>query len=338
MTAAAPANPATAGQAAPPVPVLKEPTSLLAIGDVAYLLHAAVPASWLFALARLRGVVGWLLKRRDRDTVRRNMLAVFGATKAPAEIEAAARRFFINQQLQNLLVMLAPRMSLAELEAVAPIEGIAHLESAIGRGKGAILLGSHVNSVSLFVAIILLRRKGYDVRVAMPTPKDPWRQTAVRKFVDRLAGRPGLREQLGAFYAQFNVRPIAQKLAQNTVIAMTGDGWHSAAFVDVEFLGRTVPFTTGAMNLARATGATVIPAFATGEPARGLTLILEQPFTVQKTPQASADLQASVAAYVRRVEHHVVSNPAGWQHWLVADLVNTMATWPQRSLQDRYQL
>lgn len=314
------------------------PRPLASLGDLAYLAYPLVPTRWLFALARLRGRVQYRRSGALREAVRANLAAILGAGADAGEVERRTREFFENQQLQNLLVMLVPRMSTEALERVIPIEGLDRLERAYAQGRGVIFLGSHLNSVMLFVAVVLLRRKGYDIRIAMPTMKDPWLQTRVRMLADRLAGRGSLREQLGAFFAQFNIRPIVERLAQNTAIGMTGDGWHSASFVEIEFMGRQVPFTTGAMGMARSTGAVIVPAFMVGRPPFGVRMLFEEPFTVPKTGQPKHDVQERVQHYARLLETHIRADLAGWQHLTVPHLFETMTTWTQRSLSDRYVL
>ena len=129
-----------------------------------------------------------------------------------------------------------------------------------------------------------------------------------------------------------------EALAQRAVVGMTGDGWHSASFVPGEFLGRTLPFTTGAMSLARSTGALVVPIFMVGEPVSGVRAVIEEPFTVEKTAHPREDVHAAVRRFVGLLDRHLRANPAGWQHLEVPDVLATMATWPQRPLAERYSM
>lgn len=308
---------------------------LATVGDLAYLAYPLLPDRWLYALARLRGRVRCVLRRDERARVRRNIASVFGAELGEAGVDAMTLRYFTNQQLQNLLVMLSTRMTDAALARLLPVEGLERLEAARA-GRGAIFLGSHLNSVSLFVAVVALRRRGLPIRVAMPIQTDPWARTRLQMLADDAARRPSLREQLGAFYAQFNARPIVEKLAANEIVAMTGDGWHSAGFTEVEFLGRRLPFTTGAIGLARLTGAAVVPVFAPGEPPLGLRCVIEEPFTVARTAAAKRDVQEAVQRYARLVERHLRASVAAWQHWDVPDVIATMASWRDRPLAERY--
>jgi KDO2-lipid IV(A) lauroyltransferase len=313
-----------------------QPEQLVSLGDLAYLLYPVVPRSWLFSLARLRGLLRWAWRRRDRRAVSQNIREIFGHEVNGAEVGRYSRRFFQNQMVQNLLATLVPRLSTAELERLLPISGLEHLERAMASGRGVVLMGSHLNSVLMFVLIPLLRRRGFDVRVAMPVRRDAWHQTRLRKLADRLAGRPNLKEELGAFFAQFNIRPIVARMREGAAIAMTGDGWHSAAFVEMDFLGRRLPFPTGAMNLARTTGALVVPVFELGELPERMFAVVEPAIEVPRNGNAKRDLEAAVSVYARRLERHVRAHIAGWQHLLVPDMLHTLTDWPRRPIAQRY--
>ncbi|HLZ29816.1 MAG TPA: lysophospholipid acyltransferase family protein [Chloroflexota bacterium] len=311
---------------------------LLDIGDIAYMLYPSVSLEFLCTLGRLRGRLQYLLGRHDRATVRDNLQQVFGDQASPRQIEGMTRRYFEYQQLNRLPIMLAPVLSDADLAKLVHIEGIQHLDQALAQGKGVILLGSHVHSVFMFLAVVALRKQGYDIRVAMPTAHDAWARTRLRTLVDRRTGRKTLRELLGAFYAQFNIRPILQCFKEGAIVAQTGDGWHSAAFVEAPFLGHAAPFTTGMLRIAQMTGALVVPMFPDGEPPDRVRFILEEPISVPSEGHGRQAIEAAVAHYASRLEHYVLRNPPAWQHWEIPNTLEAMRSLPQRTLNERYQV
>ena len=311
---------------------------VFSFGDVIYLLYPVIPLRWLFALARLRGKLDCFLRTKRYATVRNNLAAVCGENAKAVYIDTMAHCFFEYQQLRALLVMVSPRISFDELSRLCPIEGLEHLDRAVALKKGVVLLGSHLNSASQFLAVALLRKRGYDASVLVTTDGDVWERTALRKFIDRKLGKKSLKELIGAFYCQFNIRPFIQRLKQNTIVLQTGDGWHSTGFVQVEFLHRMLPFTTGMMHVAQLTGAVVVPLFAVGAPPDKMRFVIEEPFFVEKNEDPNLNLQKSVAAYARRLEYHLLQNIACWQHWEISNTLDTMATWPQRPLSERYHI
>lgn len=303
--------------------------------DIAYLLYSVVPLGWIFRLGRVYGTLTYLASGRQRRTVRRNLSGVLGGTKTRSELDLIARRFFEYKRSRGVLLALAPRLTSAQMARLLPIEGLEHMDRALQQQRGVILLGSHLNSVCMFNAIVMLRERGYDIGVAQPEPGDPWAPSALRAALARRLATKPMAELLDAFYVQFNVRPIVRRLAENRIVAQTGDGLHSARFVEVDFLGRQVPFPTGMLSIAQTTGAVVVPIFQVGAPPKRLRIVLEEAWTVERGQDALAE---AVAAYARRLEHHLLQNIPCWEHWLIEDVLATMASWRERPLRERYDV
>ena len=311
-------------------------TQFVGSSDIAYLLYSVLPLDALVRLARAHGRISYHLRRREREVVRGNLEGVVATVATEEDADALTRRFFEYAAGRALTLALAPRLDMKAFERLFPLEGLEHLDAALAEQRGVILLGSHVNSVSLFPATMELRARGYDVRVALPEEGDPWPPSRLRRRLDRSFGTRPLRELLAAFYAQFNIRPIVRLLAENVIVAQTGDGLHSAGFVDVEFLGRRLPFPTGMARIAQITGAVVVPIFEVGAPPDDLRVILEEPRTVPRDEDEPGALERHVAAYAKRLEHHLLQNLACWEHWRIENALDTIAGWRQKSLQERY--
>lgn len=304
--------------------------------DIVYLLYPVVPVRWLLGLARRYGALTYLLSRTRRTTVRRNLERAFGSTHTSSELDVLTRQFFEYKRVRGALLALAPRLSEDEIAERVPLEGLERLDAALANGRGVILLGSHINSVCLFLTTIMLRARGYDVRTALAEEGEPWPSSTLRRWLDRRLQTRPLRELIGGFYVQFNVRPLVRQLAENTIVVQTGDGLHSARFVEVEFLGEQVPFTTGMASVARVTGAVVVPIFELGAPHRGLRAVIEEPWTVDAGDDPKAAVERAVTAYAKRLEHHLRENIPCWEHWLIDDVLETMASWTAKPLEERY--
>lgn len=302
--------------------------------DLAEILRRVLPQSWMYSIARLHGRLIWALKRDRRRAVARN-LAPFAADDK--ELRRMTRRFFELRQLRVFMLLMFLGMDPDEWERHISIDGLEHLDAALREGKGVILLVSHLNSIGGFMAIMVLRRRGYDVCLALPSEEELFEPTRVGRFLRRGSPPRTLTELLGGFFVQLNVRPIVRKLAENAIVGQTGDGWHSVAFAKVPFLGRSLPFTTGMMSVAQSTGATVAPLNVVGE-APALRGRIAAPFTVPKGEHPETELAEAVASYARALEHDLLENVVCWEHWLIEDTLDTIEGWPERSLQERIRV
>jgi lauroyl/myristoyl acyltransferase len=304
--------------------------------DVAHLLKRFVTLNRLMKVARLNGRLRYW-RRHKGQVVRDNFQDLFGDEFSPADITRMTRDCFEYERIRSLLATLAPRMSVEELTSLFPIEGEEYLDEVVSRGKGAILLGSHLNSLIMFVAITLWRKRGYDIGVALPDARETWAPSVLRSVVGRFAGvHDTVTQAIGGFYCQFNIRPIVQRLRKNQIIGQTGDGWHSLRFVEVDFLGRNVPFTTGTWSIAQMTGAAILPLFISGSTPDGIRIILEEPVTVGKGEDGERELTESIATYARRLEHYLRDCVPAWQHWFTPNLLKEMVSLTDKPLAQRY--
>lgn len=308
--------------------------ALLNTGDVAVLLRRVLPLRAVYGLARLHGDFVYLAHPARRRAVAAN-LAPFA--RDATELRRLTRRFFELRQVRVMMLLLFLDLDPEEWQHHIEIDGLEHLDEALAAGRGVIFLGSHLNSIGVFMSVMVLRQRGYDIQVALPSDAELFPPSRIGRLLRRRSGSASLKDLLGGFFVQLNVRPIVTRLAKNVVIGQTGDGWHSAAFAQVPFFGRTLPFTTGMMSVAQATGATVVPFNVVGEPPN-LRCSISGPITVAKGDDPERQLVSAVATYAQRLEADIRANVACWEHWMTPATLDTMASWPQRPLRDRLEV
>ena len=305
-------------------------------GDLVYVACLLLPLRWFLQLGRPLGWLEMLVHPRARRAVRANLEQYFGASTSAREISRLTRQVFEYYQMRSLMVLVAPIMTVrGQLERYFPLRHLEHLDRALAAGKSVVLLGSHVNSVGGLLAMIQLRRAGYPVRCPMPDRNDAWAPTPFRRLVHRLLGAPEVTDAIGAFYAQFNVRPLVNELKAGSILLLMGDGWHSASFVDAEFLGRTLPFTNGPLNFARLAGVPVVPIFSVGAP-HEMHFEFEPAFVVDRGGPLQDDVARKVRFFVGRVEQRLLADLPCWQHWLEEDVFGRLQRWRELPLEERY--
>ena len=292
----------------------------------------------MFRFARLQGRLKYVVRRKERAVVRANLLGVLGGTNSEKEVEWLTQQVFEQKQLRGLLLYVFPKLTRSQLDKLLPIDGLEHLDRALSQRKGVVLLGSHLNSIMTLLTKDYLRTRGYDVRIAFPTQSLPYAPTLFRRMLDKLSPKGNKTNQGGAFFAQFNIRPIVRSLGENAAVVLIGDGWHSAGFVKVKFLDHRVYFTTGAMSIARMTGSPVVPLFVAGSPPDRMKIIFEEPIPIQNSDDATRDLEIMVVKYVQRLEYHLLRNIPCWEHWFNDHVLDAMEALLEKPLGERYQV
>jgi len=309
-------------------------TNIINLRDIANILALVTPASFLMSLAKFQGNRVFRNNSCLRNTVYQNIERCYPGEYTQDALEAVVRQWFIFKHQRELLAFTMSFMNSGRLERVVPIEGLEYLDHALKNGKGVVLMGSHLNSIAHFLGIYRLRKMGYDAHAVMPTQDDPFKPSKVGRVIMHMSGEGALLEQIGAFYAQFNIRPILRCLSDNGVALLLGDGFHSTAFVPVNFMGREVNLTTGPVAVARISGATLLPAFMTGNTPGQLKMVIGKPLHVPETSGKDQDTEV-VQQYADLLQANVEQHTAGWQHWEFKNILDLLENIQDTPLKDR---
>jgi KDO2-lipid IV(A) lauroyltransferase len=284
------------------------------------IFYTLAPMPVLFLWANLKG---WYKSRTSpqRTAAYNNLFAVFGDTKSEREIRTIVRRNFQYSQ-KNELTYLLPRLPGFSNPKRWPIEGLEHLEAALAPGKGAILLSAHYGYARLIKPILTMH--GYKISIVGPkagfrySRRYKQEREQKRSEFTRFAKFMHQRLQVARdsydvidLAANLNIRPLVQVLSRNELLFIQGDGLHAANIVNVEILGRPVPFPQGLMSIANGTGAAVVPVFAVDTPnGLGLRLVIEKPLRLEKdeaSPREGA--VASIEDFARVFESFLKRYP-----------------------------
>lgn len=306
--------------------------------DIVHILYPVLPISFFYFIARIQGHLAYKRNLRLREIVRNNLVALSATKKSETELDDMTREFFIGQSCREMQRVLMTGITPATLAKILPIKGLEHLDKALKGGKGVILLASHLNSASNLLFLQRLRQLGYDAQVAFPTKKDPFKPSRLGQLLSKLTGAKPVLELIGAFYAQFNIRPIMKCLNNNGIVMILGDGTHSASFVRANFMGRTVFFTTGPFNLARMSGAALIFSVIDGMAPDNLNVQIESPVHVPKTDNQEQDMEQMGQEYANRLEKVLSDNITQWQHLEFRDILTKMETVLDQSLTERLKV
>jgi len=191
----------------------------------------------------------------------------------------------------------------AEGEVVAEIFGFEHLEWALARGRGAILLSGHFGNFELLGAHLT---RYHPVDYVVRSMSNP--------HVERLIARERERAGVGRIRAETGARRVYQALRENRWVAMLADQDGGRHGVLVPFLGRPASTPLGPARIAIATGAPIVAGFAARRPDGRHTLVIEPPL-VADDPRAADAAERLTARHVALLERWVRRRPESWL-WL----------------------
>ncbi len=256
--------------------------------------------------------LGFYLFHGFRKRSVKNLSLALGAgldKKEAAEVVRNSLRNFARDVVEiGCAISLAP----SELQREIPIVGKEHLERALAKGKGVVVLSAHLGNFFLVGSRLAL--EGYPTHVLVNPPKN-------KKLRDFLAGI-----RLKAGQRTIHTRPrqkasreLLQVLRRNELAVVIADEYRSGRGICVPFFGRTVLARRGPATLALRTHAALIPVHLIREPGGQLRLILEPEIRPPRSGNFRADTAECTLRMTQWVERVVRSYPDQWNwmtvHW-----------------------
>lgn len=230
--------------------------------------------------------------------------------RADWDVPALARDLSKNLALWMTRDLLLDGWDDAAVEPLFTIHGRDHLDAALERKKGAVLLfshfGAHVHSTHW------LMRHGYTVR---------WfteRSRSISSLLLRDFGTTGptgqakmfISRKSGPSEAAASLLRAARALEAGLIVKVAGDvRWAGSRTTTGTFLGRRYHFTTPWITLAALTGAPVVPVFCVMRPDGTCAITFEPPYLVPSWAREEGKAGPWVQAHLDRLEDWVRRHP-----------------------------
>ncbi len=201
----------------------------------------------------------------------------------------------------NLLdVIRSERWSDDEVRQHMRIDGLEHLEAALAKGEGALLLVPHLGNFELgSMALPLL---GLSVAWVVR----PMRNKLIWQHVTRQRTRTG-----GELISKRRAAPqILRVLRQGRVVGILNDQYpHGTSAVFVPFFGVRCATTSGVATIALRSGAPVLPVYAVRDAPDHHVGTIQPALETPRSGDRKRDIEAATAAYNRAYEEVIRRYP-----------------------------
>jgi phosphatidylinositol dimannoside acyltransferase len=258
-----------------------------------------LPSRVAFALAAAIAPLFRLVAVSQRPQLRRN-LARAEPTASPEELDRRVRDGFRSYARYFVEAFRAADVSPEQVDERTTTEGFAHLDAALERGRGVVVLLAHHGSWDM--AARWAETHGYHLAVVAEIVRPP---ALFEKFVR-------LREQIGLEVVPLrrgdDVKDrLAKVLAQNHLVGLLSDRDLTGKGPIADLFGEPTRLPRGPIELARRTGAALVPITMLQRPGRCWHL--------QALPEIdvhSGSPQDAAAAVARGIESLVCTDTAQW--------------------------
>ncbi len=244
-------------------------------------LLALLPYAWVIALGGLLGRLLRLVARRFVSIARRNLELCFPELDAPAR-ERLLDRHFASLGIALLETPLAWWSSPARFARLVHLEGREHVEAALARGRGAIVLTAHFTTMELAGRALAtsLTRIGFLYR--------PTRNEVLTYALERFRTGYG-----GHAIPRDDIRAFIGAVRNNECVWYAPDqSYRKKGAEMVRLFGIPAATNTLTSRLARMTGAPVLPYFLHRLPGtQGYRAVIHPPLENFPTDDAVADTE-----------------------------------------------
>jgi KDO2-lipid IV(A) lauroyltransferase len=273
------------------------------------LFHAVGAAVRALPSVRVYAVVGAISSRWFRFGPRHARWAMVNLRIAFPELPDAAlreigARSYTNLAWDALDLLYAETWNAPELGQHVSIRGLEHLEAALARGKGVLLMALHLGNFELSARA--LAQRGIPVAaVARPFGSPALWQHIVRR-----------REQWGVrvFDRDGAARQMLRALRKGTVVCVLNDQYaRGAGAVSARLFGLRARTWAGIATLSLRTGTPVVPAYPVRDGLDHHTLYLDPAVEpLAPTGDRRADVLALTERYNAVIEALVRKYPEHW--------------------------
>ncbi len=242
-----------------------------------------------------------LLKHRARVIEHNLGFAFPGKNPATRQLARAAYAHLARLSLE-ILMLFGPLRAFV-LNNVE-IRGAHHIHNALKRGRGVMLVSSHVGNWEVMAAGAPLILK-ISILFVTKRIKPAW----LHEAVERSRAKCGVR----ATYEPRTLKDVLRELKSNGVVGFVLDQYAGAPVgVRVPVFGIPVGTTTAVAALIKRTGAAMIP--VVNYRVRGGKFIIEvrPEITWQDAANPSRELAANTARYAAAIERDIYSHPEQW--------------------------
>jgi KDO2-lipid IV(A) lauroyltransferase len=287
-----------------------------------------LPRRWLYRGSDALANLGFYLFRGFRTRSLRNVAIALGEKLDPVLVRKIVRRSLRNFFRDFVEIGIALVIPGSELRSEIPVIGREHLEAALAKGNGILVVSGHLGNFFLLGTRLAL--EGYPTHVLINQPRngqfaqlmDDYRLKVQQKTIH---ARP----------RQDALRQLSQALRRNELAVVIADEYRNKAGIRAPFFGRTVLARRGPATLALRTGAAIVPACLLRDRDNRLRLFIEPELELMREQRNKSDIRENTLRITQWLERTVRAYPDQWNwmniHW--QDSSESSVTAKERAVQ-----
>lgn len=272
--------------------------------QICSLIIKCLPGAMIYGFAKHMARLGYFIASKHRNIALEGLNAAFGKEKTPDEIKKIAKDCFIFMAKSGVeLLFLIGRPKL--IREKVTFLGKEHLDAALNKGKGVILMSAHFGNFPLMMTKLSV--EGYKIAGIIRYARD---KKAEKIFYNQ-------RQKVGikTIYSQPRkacVENSIRTLRNNELLFIPLDQNFGTGGVFVDFFGRKAATATGPVVLSLRTQAAIVPCFIIRGGNDTHQVIFEPEFRLEKVDTYEKTVFINIQRLTNIIESYIRKYPAEW--------------------------
>lgn len=262
-----------------------------------------IPPGMGYFLATRLGDLLYRVSQGTRANVYDNLAHILeGSRRTSGDMDGIVRGVFHSMAKNYYDLFRVPTLSLAEIARLVEVKGWEHIETALSKGKGLILVTAHFGNTDVVAQVPALR----DIPVVAPA--EHVQPEALFQHICGLRTNKLLRliPIDGPLFELFRA------LRRNEVVGLAADRDITDSGIVVDFFGAPARLPDGYAQLSLRTGAPIIVGFSHRQPDNTFVVHLEPPLELEDTGDREHDVRVGVEQVVAIMERYIGGHPEQW--------------------------
>lgn len=260
--------------------------------------------AFVYGFANFIGRLGFLIAGKQRRVALEGLKIAFGQEKTLVQLKKIAKDCLIFIAKSGMEIILVIERSQLMKKKVS-LSGREHLDSALSKGKGVILLSAHFGNFPLMLGILSL--EGYKVSGIMRYMRD---EKAEKIFLEKRR-----KMGVGTIYSQPRKECVEQSirtLRNNGLLFIPLDQNFGTGGIFVDFFGRKAATATGPVILSLRTEAVILPCFIVRQADDTHKIIFEPEFILEHGKTHEETVFINIQRLTNIIEAYIRRYPAEW--------------------------
>jgi len=265
-------------------------------------LARGLPLEWGLAYGAFLGRLVFDAFRVRRKVTLENLRNALGEGTTEVERVRIGRGAYMNFGRFMIEYARFPLLTSENVGSLLTFRGLEHLDGALERGKGVLIIPGHFGNWELLgVSFQLI---GYKMNFLVGEQHN----RAVDDLMNDLRAGTGV----GIIPKGYSMRGVIQALRRNELVAFLADQDARRHGVFVDFFGRPTSTPKGPAAFALKTGALIIPTFIIRKDAGKHEVVLEEPIEAVPSDDPEEDVRRYTQAHASVLETYIRDYPDHW--------------------------